>query len=117
MKDTAERMRRVKERAEELRRRREKRSLWTLSGFCLLLSLVLLQTFVLVTGDRGGTSVQDMLGATLMFEDAGAYVLVGVVSFTAAVVITILCLRCRYKRDTTEKRDIQEKEKDLGGRK
>ena len=117
MYSTEERMRRVKERAGELRQRREKRSLWTLAALCLILSFALLQTFVLVTEGRRGVSVQNMLGATLMFEDAGLYVLVGVVSFTAAVLITILCLRCRYRGEITGKRDVQEKERDLGGRK
>lgn len=99
MYDTEERIRRVKERAGELRARREKRSLRMLSALCLLLSLALIQTFVRLTDSPRGGSVQKMLGATLMFEDAGAYVLVGVLSFTLAVVVTILCLRHRYKKE------------------
>lgn len=97
MYDTAERIRLVKQRAEELRQKREKRSLRALKALCLLLSLVLVQAYASVIRDQRGASVQGTFGATLLFEDAGAYVLVGVVSFTAAVIITILCLRRRHR--------------------
>ncbi len=110
MYDTEERIRRVKERAGALQARREKRSLRMLSALCLLLSFALLQTFIGVTGSLRGGSVQEMLGATLMFEDAGAYVLVGVLSFTVAVVITILCLRHRYKKEMSQGSNSRQKD-------
>lgn len=97
MYDTAERLRQVKVRAEALRQKRERRALRALSLLCLALSFALIHTFTQVVRGQRGASVQQMLGATLMFEDAGAYVLVGVISFSAAVLITVLCLRRRYK--------------------
>ena len=98
MYDTAERIRLIKQRAGELRQKRDKRSLRALLVLCLILSLALVQAFASVTRGRRGASVHEMLGATLMFEDAGAYVLVGLLSFTVAVTITILGLRyCNIK--------------------
>ena len=47
-------------------------------------------------------------GAMLLYEDAGGYVLVGVASFTAAVVITALCMKYRNRE---KKRDTEEEEK------
>ncbi|HZK42352.1 MAG TPA: hypothetical protein VFD14_05190 [Clostridia bacterium] len=103
MRDLADRIRLVKERARALRDKREKRFLWALTALSLMLSLALFQVLAGVTGDQRGASVQDMLGATLLYEDAGAYVLVGLVSFFLAVTITALCLRHRYKGVLSEK--------------
>ena len=45
-----------------------------------------------------------MYGTILLHEDAGGYVLVGVISFTVAVVITALCIKLRererHRKDT-----------------
>lgn len=98
MYDTSEKIRLIKRRAGVLCKKREKRSLRALFTLCLALSLALVLTFTAATRGRSGAFVQEMLGATLMFEDAGAYVLVGILSFTAAVISTILCLRHRKKR-------------------
>ena len=50
----------------------------------------------------------------LLRQDAGGYVLVAVVSFAAAVVITALCFRLRSKenrrKDGTDKPNQHEKE-------
>ena len=40
-----------------------------------------------------------VFGAMLLRQDAGGYVLVGVVSFTAAAVITALCFRLRIREN------------------
>lgn len=108
MYDTAERIRLVKQRAGKMRQKRERRSLGALFVLCLILSLALLLTFASVTGGQRGASVREMMGATLMFEDAGAYVLVGIISFTAAVIITVLCLRQRHKAEMSRKDNSQQ---------
>ncbi len=115
MYDTAERIRLVKQRAGKLRQKRERRSLGALFALCLILSLALVQTFASVTRGRRGASVQEMMGASLMFEDAGAYVLVGILSFTAAVVITVLCLRHRHKTEMSRKNNSQHENSHLVG--
>ena len=51
-------------------------------------------------------TAQGMYGSILLHEDAGGYVLVGVVSFATAVVITVLCVKLRERerrRQGTEK--------------
>ena len=40
-----------------------------------------------------------MYGTILLHEDAGGYVLVAVISFTVAVVITALCIKFQKKMD------------------
>ena len=47
----------------------------------------------------GQTDTWGVFGAMLLREDAGGYVLVAVVSFAAAVVITALCFRLRSKEN------------------
>lgn len=113
MHDTAERIRLIRQRADELRQKKDKRSQRLLLIFCLALSLALVQAFASVTRGRRGSSVQEMLGATLMFEDAGAYVLVGLLSFTVAVVITILCLRHRNKKEVSQTDHVQKEDSHL----
>ena len=62
----------------------------------------------------GQTAAWGNFGAMLLRQDAGGYVLVAVVSFAAAVVITALCFRLRSKenrgKDGTDKPNQHEKE-------
>ena len=58
------------------------------------------------SGSSPGT-VQGLSGATMLLENAGGYVLVGVLCFIAAVVITVLCIRAKERNN---KRDKQTKE-------
>ena len=63
---------------------------------------------------QGQTAAWGVFGAMLLREDAGGYVLVAVVSFAAAVVITVLCFRLRkrenQKKDGADKPNRHEKE-------
>ena len=60
------------------------------------------------------TAAWGVFGAMLLREDAGGYVLVGVVCFAAAVVITVLCFRLRsrekQKKGAANKHARHEKE-------
>ena len=47
----------------------------------------------------GQTAAWGVFGAMLLREDAGGYVLVGVVSFAAAAAITALCFRLRNREN------------------
>ena len=48
---------------------------------------------------HGQTAAWGSFGAMLLREDAGGYVLVGVVSFAAAAAITALCFRLRNREN------------------
>ena len=113
MYDTARRVVLVKKRAREIRRRQQRREVGSLSALCVLLLAALMRTADTVVGP-GMAAAQGSFGAMLLREDAGGYVLVGVVSFAAAVVITALCFRLRSKehrrKDGTGKPDPQEQE-------
>ena len=79
----------------------------------MLLCAALMQAAGTVVGP-GQTAVWGVFGAMLLREDAGGYVLVAVVSFAAAAVITALCFRLRkrenQKKDGADKPARHEKE-------
>ena len=113
MYDTARRVALVKQRVRENTRRRQRREAISLSAACMLLFVVLTQAAGTVAGP-GQPEAWGVFGAMLLREDAGGYVLVAVVSFAAAVVITALCFRLRSKenrrKDGTDKPNRHEKE-------
>ena len=101
MYDTARRVALVKQRVRENTRRKRQRGIYGLSAACMLLCAALMQTAGTVVGP-GHPEAWGAFGAMLLREDAGGYVLVAVVSFAAAVVITALCFRLR-NRETQSK--------------
>ena len=98
MYDTARRVALVKQRVRENTRRRQRREAISLSAACMLLFAVLMQAADALIAP-GQTAAQGVFGAMLLREDAGGYVLVGVVSFAAAAVITALCIRLRIREN------------------
>ena len=98
MYDTARRVALVKQRVRENTRRRQRRGIYGLSAACLLLIAALMQTADRVVG-QGQPEAWGVFGAMLLREEAGGYVLVAIVSFAAAVVITVLCFRLRSREN------------------
>ena len=113
MYDTARRVTLVKQRVRENTRRRQRRGIYGLSAACMLLFAVLTQAAGTVVGP-GQPEAWGVFGAMLLREDAGGYVLVAVVSFAAAAVITALCFRLRkrenQKKDGADKPNRHEQE-------
>ena len=113
MYDTARRVALVKQRVRENTRRRQRREAISLSAACMLLFMVLTQAAD-AFAVQGQTAAWGSFGAMLLREDAGGYVLVGVVSFAAAATITALCFRLRNRenrrKDGTGKPDPQKQE-------
>ena len=113
MYDTARRVALVKRRVCANGRRKRRRSVYELSGLCVLLLAALVRTADTLAGP-GQTDARGMFGAMLLREDAGGYVLVAVLSFAAAAAITALCFRLRsrenQKKGGADKPDPQEQE-------
>ena len=101
MYDTARRVALVRQRVRKNTRRRQQHGIYGLSAACMLLFAVLMQAISTVVRP-GQTAAWGVFGAMLLRENAGGYVLVGVVCFAAAVVITALCFRLR-KRENQKK--------------
>ena len=113
MYDTARRVALVRQRVRKNTRRRQQHGIYGLSAACMLLFAVLMQAVGTVAGP-GQPEAWGVFGSMLLRQDAGGYVLVAVVSFAAAVVITALCFRLRSKenrrKDGTDKPNQHEKE-------
>ena len=104
MYDTKTRVGLVKRQVREKKLRHEKHVLRGLSVLCLFLCISLMGTIGASTG-FAQPAAPGMYGAILLHEDVGGYVLVGVISFTAAVVITVLCIKYR---DRNKKKPAKE---------
>ena len=113
MYDTVRRVALVKQRVRENTRRKRRRGIYGLNAACMLLFAVLMQAADALIAP-GQAAAWGSFGTMLLREDAGGYVLVAVVSFAAAVVITALCFRLRIrekqKKDGTGKPDPQKQE-------
>ena len=113
MYDTARRVALVKQRVRENTRRRQRRGIYGLSAMCMLLFAALMQAAGTLVAP-GQTAAWGSFGAMLLRQDAGGYVLVGVISFAAAAVITALCFRLRIRENQKKggagKPDPQEQE-------
>lgn len=101
MYDTAKRVVLVKQRVRENTRRRQRCEAISLSAACMLLCAALTQA-VDVFAVQGQTAAWGVFGAMLLRDDAGGSVLVGVVCFAAAVVVTVFCTRLRKNNKQQE---------------
>ena len=108
MYDTKKRVALVKQRMAVHRRRQALQRVHRLSTLCVLLFLSLVGTVgMMVQGQP--MDAAGMYGAILLHEGVGGYVLVAVISFTAAVVITVVCISFRKRKQPgqdTEKEQI-----------
>ena len=107
MYDTEKRIELVKKRMHEYHRRQERRTVCRLSVLCTLLFLSLVGAMGIMQSQP--INVTGMYGTILLHEDAGGYVLVGVASFTAAAVLTVVCMRL-HEREKREKNNKTDKE-------
>ena len=91
-----------------LRERRERRKTAALGAGCAGLAACL--TALIFGESHTGGTAGVYTGATMLFEDAGGYVLSAVLAFMLGVIITVLCIRYRVKRESG--RDDEKKEGD-----
>ena len=109
MTDTSERVRRVKDAAGWLTRRRERNALRRLGALCAALALSLAGALAHFTGGAEG-AVLGMHGATLLSDSAGGYVLVAVASFALSSALTLACVRLREQGRQSETKDREKAE-------
>ncbi len=75
---------------------RDRRAVSRLGAACVALGLCL-SVMVFGGAAHGGGAIALYSGTTMLFENAGAYVLVAVAAFMAGVVMTVLLLRIGKK--------------------
>ena len=105
-----ERVALVTTRVRARRRASAKRSIAVLSSSCAVL-LVCLVALVGSFAQPGVGDVVGLYGASILFSKAGSYVLVALISFVAAVGITLGCISYRHNserrvRGVGEEKDV-----------
>ena len=101
-----ERVSSLHERMDRRRRTKERRKTAAIGCAAAILATGLL---VLIFGGpaRIGGASGEYSGSMMLFDHVGGYVLVGIISFTAAVIITVISMRWKKKQND---RQDQEKE-------
>ena len=98
MRNTEERIRLLRERAEQLQRRRDRRLTACVGAVCLMLFFGLVGVIRQLAGQVSDVAGNSYTGSSLLSGRAGGYVLLAVVAFWAGVLVAVL-LR-EYRRRT-----------------
>ena len=105
---TETRVREIRSRTRQYRRRYETRLL----SFLTVCSLFLLSGIGVLFGSvetPGIAAVANGYGAVLLRDGAGAYVVIGIAAFVIGVSVTVLCIRLKNRStnrtDSTEERE------------
>ncbi|MEG1384281.1 MAG: hypothetical protein RSD08_03180 [Oscillospiraceae bacterium] len=107
------RVKQVIARTKKLNLIREQQLCWGLSASCIVLTVALGGIFRAVTsGLPLSPPTVGGYGAVLLWSGADAYVLTGVLAFTAGVIITVICLRAQKKKRQGGKNSDEKQEKD-----
>ena len=93
---TETRMREIRSRTRQYRKRYETRLLSCLTVFSLFLLAGIGVLFRNVQ-TPGIVSVAEGYGAVLLRDGAGAYVVIGITAFVVGVTVTVLCIRLKSK--------------------
>lgn len=108
MHTTDERMKLMLSRVRILCRRRENRQMAALSGVTAICVVCLVG--LMSTSEPGGTAFSSLYGSALLYSEASAYVLVGVITFVLGAAVTGFCLWRKHKHDTQQKPKEDEEE-------
>jgi len=65
--------------------------------------VLLIVTLYQYTGSGSGTAGTSAYGALMVSDEAGGYVLVGVLSFIVAVIVTLICIKIADRNKSTKK--------------
>lgn len=99
MRNTEERIRRLHIRANEIERLRERRQLAGLGSASAFLGILLISVIFRISDLSQSLTGDQFTGSSLLSESAGGYVLAAVIAFFAGVIITVLLIRSRRRKD------------------
>ena len=97
MRSQEERLRQLHARAEELTEQKERRTLNALRAASVFLFVCLTGVISVLSGLQNEAGPEGYTGSSLLDSNAGGYVLVAVLSFAAAVLITVICIKRKKK--------------------
>lgn len=94
---TERRIREIRRRTRQYRKRYEGHVLSTLS-VCSLLLFAGIGILLRRVQSGGVPTVTDSYGSVLLRGGASAYVVVGIAAFAVGVTVTMICIRCKKKK-------------------
>ena len=94
---TERRVREIRRRTRQYRKRHERRVLSTLS-VCSLLLFAEIGILLRKVQSGGVPTVADSYGSVLLRGGASAYIVVGIAAFAVGVTVTMICIRCKKKK-------------------
>lgn len=89
----------IEQRRTAIRKKRDRRNLFGLETASLGLLALLVASFALFGENHRGDMTADAFGASLVPAETGGLVLVGVICFAAAVILTAFCIENRNRQD------------------
>lgn len=102
--NTESRVTLAREKAKIIRKQREKVVIHELMLICSILGILWIAVYAeMIRGIPKQLDTQ-MYGSMVLSDNAGGYVLVGVISFVAAVALTLLCLKYRNRKKNDSKK-------------
>ena len=102
MRSENERLRLLHRRAAALKRKENERKTVLTGGVSALLLVLLITILAGPGGKTPYTTAAPFAGTSMLSECAGGYVLVAIIAFAAAVVITVLCMKWKRKKRDEE---------------
>ena len=93
---TERRVREIRQRTRQYRKRYERRVLSTLS-VCSLLLFAEIGILLRKVQSGGVPTVADSYGSVLLRGGASAYIVVGIAAFAVGVIVTMICIRLKDK--------------------
>lgn len=98
MRSQQERLEQLHIRAVQLKEQKERRIMNTLKAVSVFLFVCLAGVISVLGGFQNTGGPDDYTGSSLLDSSVGGYVLVAVLAFAAAVVITVICMKRKDKK-------------------
>ena len=98
MKSQQERLEQLHTRAAELKEQKERRTVNALKAVAVMLFVCLAGVMSVFSGLQNAARPENYTGSSLLDSSVGGYVLVAVMAFAAAVVITVICMKRKDRK-------------------
>ncbi len=111
--DQDEALKEVLHRRDRLLIRQTKKTIRNLSYASLAVTAMLVAAIVQFTDVGGAQTGLSVYGSFLLSNEAGAYVMVGVLAFVLGVVFTLLCIQSRklkMQKETEKTEEVEERQ-------
>ena len=111
MRNNEERICRLHERAKQLRKERDKRTLILSGGISTVLFLALIASIGIFRSHLIGNTDGIFTGASLLSDSVGGYVLVGIIAFMLGVSITVMIRQLVVKKGGSDHREEEKSDR------